>query len=184
MQIRHADRAAVPTPARRRLNARLALVAALLIAVVLIAGCGGSSSKSSSTGATSSSGGSSSGSSTVKVAKVSGYGSALVSASGKSLYLLSTDPSGGSKCLGACAKTWIPLTVSGTPSAGSGAKSSLLSTFKRSDGTTQVLYDKHALYTYSGTGTTSGEGQASDGGVWYLVSPSGSAIKHSSAGGY
>jgi predicted lipoprotein with Yx(FWY)xxD motif len=180
MQIRNADRPAAPTAARRRLTRRLALAVALVVAVVLIAGCGGSSSKSSSTGASSSSGGSS----TVKVARISGYGSALVTASGKSLYLLSTDPSGGSKCSGACAKTWIPLTVSGTPSAGTGAKSSLLSMFKRSDGTTQVLYDKHALYTYSGTGATSGEGQASDGGVWYLVSPSGSAIKHSSAGGY
>ncbi len=118
------------------------------------------------------------------MAKISGYGTALVTASGKSVYLLSTDPAGSSKCAGACAKTWIPVTVSGSPSGGSGVDSSKLSSFKRSDGTTQVLYDKHALYTYSGQGATSGEGQAADGGVWYLVSPSGSAIKKSSSGGY
>jgi predicted lipoprotein with Yx(FWY)xxD motif len=159
----------------------MALVAALIAAVALIAACGSSSSSNSS----SSGGGSSSGGSgTVKVTKISGYGSALVTASGKSVYLLSTDPAGSSKCSGSCAKTWIPVTVSGSPSAGSGADSSKLSSFKRSDGTTQVLYDKHALYTFSGQGATSGEGQASFGGVWYLVAPSGSAIKKSSSGGY
>ena len=105
------------------------------------------------------------------MAKISGYGSALVTASGKSVYLLSTDPAGSSKCTGTCAKTWIPVTVSGSPSAGSGVDSSKLSTFKRSDGTTQVLYNKQALYTFTGQGSTSGEGQASFGGVWYLVAP-------------
>jgi predicted lipoprotein with Yx(FWY)xxD motif len=180
MPARHADSSPAQTSVRRRLTVRLAFVAALIAAVALIAGCGGSSSNSSSSGGGSASGGSS----TVSVAKISGYGSALVTASGKSLYLLSTDPAGSSKCTGACAKTWIPLTVSGSPSAGSGVDSSKLSSFKRSDGTTQVLYDKQALYTFTGQGSTSGEGQASFGGVWYLVSPSGSAIKKSSSGGY
>jgi predicted lipoprotein with Yx(FWY)xxD motif len=165
---------------RCRPAARLGLVVALIAAVALVAGCGGSSSNSSSSGG----GGSSGGSGTVKVAKISGYGSAVVTASGKSVYLLSTDPAGSSKCSGSCAKTWMPVTVSGRPSGGSGVDSSKLSSFKRSDGTTQVLYDKHALYTYSGAGSTSGEGQAADGGIWYLVSPGGSAIKKSSSGGY
>jgi predicted lipoprotein with Yx(FWY)xxD motif len=177
MPARHADSPTARTSARRGLTARLALVAVLIAAVAVIAGCGSSSSTSS---ASSSSGGAS----TVKVAKISGYGSALVNSSGKSIYLLSTDPAGSSKCTGSCAKTWIPVTVSGSPSAGSGVDSSKLSTFKRSDGTTQVAYDKHALYTFTGEGATSGEGQASFGGVWYLVAPSGSAIKKSSSGGY
>ena len=181
MPARYADNRPVQTRVRRRLTVRLGVVAALIAAFALIAGCGSSSSSNSS----SSGGGSSSGGSgTVKVAKLSGYGSALVTASGKSVYLLSTDPSGSSKCSGKCAKVWVPVTVSGSPSAGSGADSSKLSTFKRSDGTTQVLYDKHALYTFTGQGSTSGEGQASFGGVWYLVGPNGAAIKKSSAGGY
>jgi predicted lipoprotein with Yx(FWY)xxD motif len=181
MTARHADSPTARTSVRRSLTMRLALVAALIGAVALIAGCGGSSSKSSSSGGGSSSSG---GSSTVNVTKITGYGSALVTASGKSLYLLSSDPPGSSKCSGPCAKIWIPLTASGKPSGGSGVDSSELSTFKRSDGTTQVAYDKHALYTFTGEGATSGEGQASYGGVWYLVAPSGSAIKKSSSGGY
>jgi predicted lipoprotein with Yx(FWY)xxD motif len=176
------DRNANPSSvhASVRLAVRMALVVALIAAVAVIAGCGSSSSNSSSSGGGSSSGGSG----TVSVAKISGYGSALVTASGKSVYILSTDPAGSSKCAGSCAKTWMPVTVSGSPSAGSGVDSSKLSSFKRSDGTTQVLYDKQALYTYSGQGATSGEGQAADGGVWYLVSPSGAPIKKSSSGGY
>jgi predicted lipoprotein with Yx(FWY)xxD motif len=181
MPARYADNPPVQTRVRRRMTVRLGVVAALIAAFALIAGCGSSSSSNSS----SSGGGSSSGGSgTVKVAKLSGYGSALVTASGKSVYLLSSDPAGSSKCTGSCAKIWMPVTVSGSPSAGSGADSSKLSTFKRSDGTTQVLYDKQALYTFSGQGSTSGEGQASFGGVWYLVGPNGAAIKKSSAGGY
>jgi predicted lipoprotein with Yx(FWY)xxD motif len=181
MPVRYADSPPVKTSVRRRLTARLAPVAVLIGAVALIAGCGSSSSNSSSSGGGSSSSG---GSGTVKVAKISGYGSALVTASGKSVYLLTSDPAGSSKCSGSCAKIWPPVTVSGSPSAGSGVDSSKLSSFKRSDGTTQVLYDKHALYTFSSQGATSGEGQASFGGVWYLVAPSGAAIKKSSAGGY
>jgi predicted lipoprotein with Yx(FWY)xxD motif len=180
MPARYADSQPAPTSPRRRLTARLVPVAALIAAVALVAGCGSSSSNSSSSGGGSSSGGTG----TVKVAKLSGYGSALVTASGKSVYLLSSDPAGSSKCAGSCAKTWIPVTVSGSPSAGSGVDSSKLSSFKRKDGTTQVLYDKHALYTFTSPGATSGEGQASFGGVWYLVAPSGSAIKKSSSGGY
>ena len=117
------------------------------------------------------------------VGKVNGYGSVLVTAADQPVYILSTDPSGSSKCTGSCAKTWKPLSVSGSPSAGSGASASLLSSFKRSDGTTQVLYDKHALYTHAGS-ASSAAGTASDGGVWYLINAKGQAVKSTTAGGY
>jgi predicted lipoprotein with Yx(FWY)xxD motif len=154
---------------------RLTLLA-VLAAGVALAGCGGSSG-----GGSSSSGG---GSGTVKTAQVTGYGTALVTNAGKSVYVLSTDPPNGSKCAGACAKAWIPVTVSGSASGGGDVDSSKLSTFKRKDGTTQVTYDQHALYTDASPGATSGEGQAGEGGTWYLIAPSGQPIKHSSAGSY
>lgn len=169
-----------PSPGpRRTLTARLALVAAVIAAVALIAACGGSSSNNSSSG-----GGGSSGAATVKTADISGYGTALVSGSGKSVYVLSSDPSGGSSCAGTCTKQWKPLTLSGSPSAGNGVDSSKLSTFKRKDGTTQVMYNKHALYTFSSPGTTSGQGVKADGGTWYLIAPSGSPITKTHGGGY
>jgi len=117
------------------------------------------------------------------VGKVNGYGSVLVTAADQPIYILSTDPSGSSKCSGSCAKAWKPVTVSGSPKAGSGASSSLLSSFKRSDGTTQVLYDKHALYTHAGS-AASAAGTASDGGVWYLINAKGKEVKSTTAGGY
>jgi predicted lipoprotein with Yx(FWY)xxD motif len=183
MNVHNADKRHPSTRPRRTLLARLALLIAAVAAVVLIAACGGSSSNNSSS---SGGGGGSSGtgSGTVKTAKISGYGTALVTSAGKSVYVLSSDPPNGSKCAGSCAKTWMPVTVSGSASAGSGVDSSKLTTFKRKDGTTQVAYDKHALYTYASPGATSGEGVTSEGGKWYLIAPSGSPITKSQAGGY
>jgi len=166
---------------RRAVATRLGLVAALLAAVALVAGCGGSSSNNN-TSASGGSGSSGGGSGTVKAANINGYGQALQTSSGASVYLLSSDPPNQSKCAGSCAKTWIPVTVSGSASAGAGLDSSMISTFKRSDGKTQVAYNKHALYTYTVPGATSGEGVASNGGVWYLVSAKGDPIKKSVSG--
>ncbi|HEY3776164.1 MAG TPA: hypothetical protein VGL69_24400 [Solirubrobacteraceae bacterium] len=156
-------------------------------AVLAACGSSGGSSNggSSGGGSTSASSGSTSsgGKGTVMVGKVNGYGSVLVTAADQPIYILSTDPSSSSKCSGACAKTWKPVTVSGSATAGSGASSSLLSSFKRSDGTTQVLYDKHALYTHAGS-ASSAAGTASDGGVWYLINAKGTAVKSTTSGGY
>lgn len=121
----------------------------------------------------------------VTVTKVSGYGKVLGNAKGQPLFLLTADPTGSSKCTGKCATDWPPLLAkTGTPTAGAGVKASLLSTFKRSDGTRQVLYNGHALYTHPGASPTAVAGSATDGGVWYLVSPSGSAVTKTSGGGY
>jgi predicted lipoprotein with Yx(FWY)xxD motif len=121
---------------------------------------------------------------TVKTVRVAGYGEALASATGQPVYLLTADPTGSSKCAGTCATPLKPLTVAAAPTAGAGAKSSLLSTFKRSDGQTQVLYNGHALYTRSGPSPGSYAGTASDGGVWYLISPTGAPIKSTTGDGY
>jgi predicted lipoprotein with Yx(FWY)xxD motif len=183
---RHCD---TPVTARRPRVRRAAATVGALAATALLAACGssgGSSNSGSSSGGSasaSSSASASGGKGTVMVGKVNGYGSVLVTAADQPIYILSTDPSGSSKCSGSCAKTWKPVTVSGAPKAGSGASSSLLSSFKRSDGTTQVLYDKHALYTHAGS-AASAAGTASDGGVWYLINAKGTVVKSTTQGGY
>ena len=144
----------------------------------LVVACGSSSSNGNPSGNASAS------SATVVVKKVAGYGSVLATPSGQTLYLLTADPSGGSKCTGSCAAQWPPLTEHGTPTAGPGVDGSMLSTFKRNDGKMQVLYDSHALYTHTGSGATSGAGIAANGGIWYLVSPTGKAVKSTTSGGY
>jgi predicted lipoprotein with Yx(FWY)xxD motif len=169
--------------ARRRAATTAAVLILIGAGALALAGCGGSSS-SGGGGGSSSGSGSGSSSATVTTKNISGYGTALTTSSGQALYLLTADPPGGSKCSGSCASEWHPLIASGTPTAGPGVQSSLLSTFKRSDGSEQVAYDKHALYTYTGQGPAAGAGVAADGGIWYLVAPSGKAIKATTGNGY
>lgn len=182
----------------QRLPARIVSLAAITTASLTVAACGSTSpgsgsgtqsaaAKSSATssaaanGAATKPGGSAA---AVATAKVPGYGTALATAHGAPLYLLTADPHGGSSCSAACAKQWPPLTAAGKPAAGAGVSQSLLSSFKRADGSMQVLYAGHALYTHPGTTATAVAGTASDGGIWYLVSPSGKPIKTTNGSGY
>ena len=118
----------------------------------------------------------------VTTKEVPGYGTVLATASGRPLYVLSADPKNGSKCTDQCAKDWPPLT-GGAPSADGDVDESLLGTFKRDDGTQQVSYNGHALYTNTGE-ELAGIGTKALGGTWYLVSPEGKPIKTTEAGGY
>jgi predicted lipoprotein with Yx(FWY)xxD motif len=153
------------------------IVPVLVAAAVAASGCGGSSKDDG--GNTKAPAGE-----TVATMNVVGYGKVLA-VSGKPLYLHSSDPPGGSKCDAGCTSTWPPFTTKGDPGAGEGVDSSLLSTFKRPDGTTQVLYDKHALYKHAGRGLgLEDAGVKSKGEAWYLVSPSGKPVKATKSGGY
>lgn len=147
--------------------------------VPLVAACGSSSSTNTpqSTSAPTSK---PSSSATIATAKVPGYGVALSTGKGVTVFLFN----GKSGCTGACAKVWRPLIASGKPTAGSGAQASLLSTVKLSDGTRQVTYAGHPLFTHPGVNAVSVAGSASDGGIWYLVSPTGKAITKTSGSGY
>lgn len=144
-----------------------------LLAVAALAGCG--SSKSSSTSTTMGTGGESTGAS-VNVAKDPTLGSILVDAQGRTLYLFQKDTGGKSSCSGSCAKVWPPDVAAGKPTAGGGASASMLGTVKRSDGTMQITYAGHPLYTYTADtspGQVNGNGVNSSGGIWNAVQPSG-----------
>jgi predicted lipoprotein with Yx(FWY)xxD motif len=107
-------------------------------------------------------------------------GKILVNGRGLTLYMFMKDTNGKSSCSGACAKAWPPLLTKGHPTAGTGVSASKLGTTKRSDGTTQVTYNKHPLYRFmldhNRPGSTAGEGVMAFGAKWYVVSPSGSPI--------
>lgn len=112
-------------------------------------------------------------------------GTYLVDGSGTTVYLYTKDEPGVSNCYDKCIEAWPA--VLGQPTAGSGVEASKLGTIERKNGKTQVTYAGHPLYYYvkdKAPGQTTGQGV---GGVWYLVSPDGSAIKPSSdtnSGGY
>jgi predicted lipoprotein with Yx(FWY)xxD motif len=115
---------------------------------------------------------------TVAIAN-SSVGNILVNGQGRTVYMFSPDSATTSACSGACATFWPPVTVHGTPTAGSGANASLVGTIKRSDGTTQVTYNHHPLYTFQQdqkAGDTKGQGVQAFGGGWHVLSPAGAQV--------
>jgi predicted lipoprotein with Yx(FWY)xxD motif len=97
----------------------------------------------------------------------------LVSSTGMTLYRFSADTSTSSACTASCTAVWPPVTVpSGTNPTGGLGTSGTFGTISRSDGTLQVTYDGHPLYTFSGdttAGETNGQNITSDGGTWTVV---------------
>jgi predicted lipoprotein with Yx(FWY)xxD motif len=65
------------------------------------------------------------------------------------VYSFSRDTAGQSNCVGACARNFMPVLTTGTPTVQSGVKSSAVGVIHRADGSTQVTYDGHPLYLYS-----------------------------------
>jgi predicted lipoprotein with Yx(FWY)xxD motif len=174
-------------PPRRSGVLRRPLVALVALAAVgvLAAGCGsnGSGSGSGGMGGYGSSGTAPASGGASSVATVSAsstnLGTILVDGSGRSLYLFGKDQPNQSACAGACVAAWPVDQSSGTPKAGSGVKASLLGTIKRGDGATQVTYNKHPLYYYSGDsqpGQHNGQGLNAFGAAWHVVAPTGSAV--------
>ena len=180
-----------------KLTTPITLGAALLAAAALAAGCGtsygggsgttGSSSPSNASagygyGHSSSSAAntkSSSGPATIALKNTS-LGRILVGGKGMTIYLFEKDKGTMSTCTGACAQFWPPVTTKGAANAGAGVAAAKLGTTKRSDGSTQVTYDGHPLYYYSGDmkpGDVTGQGLDTFGGLWWVLSPSGMAIK-------
>jgi predicted lipoprotein with Yx(FWY)xxD motif len=110
-------------------------------------------------------------------------GSVLVDADGKTLYVFDNDSGSTSSCEGACASTWPAVATEGDPTAGDGVDAGLLGTTDRSDGTTQVTYDGHPLYTYAadtGAGDTNGQGV---GGIWWVIGGDGQKITSTAGDG-
>src|SRR5439155_3878399 len=104
----------------------LTLLGALPLAVLALAGCGGNASHALPTtnnGRPAS----------VGVAST-GLGDVLVDRQGRTLYLFARDSGTTSACTGACAVSWPPLRVRGTPLVGSGAEPSDVGSTARPDG--------------------------------------------------
>jgi predicted lipoprotein with Yx(FWY)xxD motif len=150
-----------------------------VVGAIVIAGCGGGSSSSSSGsgGGEGSTKLTSSGGGTISGAEVPGLGTVLVDSEGMTVYEFTPDEGMTSVCYGGCEAAWPPVVASGKPTAGEGAMSADLGTTKRKDGTEQVTYKGHPLYTFVGD-KAPGEANGQEvEGTWFALDEGGSAVK-------
>ena len=156
---------------------RIMVVIGIAVVAFAVAACGGTSGGGYGGGGGSTAA-SSSGKGSVALASTK-LGKVLVDGNGRTLYLFEADKGTMSKCDGACASAWPPLTTSGKPTAGAGVIAAKLGTAKRADGTTGVTYAGHPLYTYAGDGApgqTAGEGLTDYGAPWYALTAAGKTV--------
>jgi predicted lipoprotein with Yx(FWY)xxD motif len=165
----------------KRTTYALALLAAL--GALVIAGCGGGGSSSESSNTESSSSGSepaastTAGGASVNGSEISGLGTVLVDSKGMTVYEFTVDKGTMSECYGECEAAWPPVTSSGKPTAGEGAVSADLGTTKRKDGTEQVTYKGHPLYTFAAD-KAPGEANGNEAdGTWFVLNEAGTAVK-------
>jgi predicted lipoprotein with Yx(FWY)xxD motif len=107
----------------------------------------------------------------------SDHGQILADGEGRTLYLFTPDTEGDSTCYDQCATNWPPLLAEGEITVGAGLDAADFSTTERTDGGMQVKIGEWPLYYFANdaaAGDTNGQG-IND--VWYVVSPSGEAIK-------
>jgi predicted lipoprotein with Yx(FWY)xxD motif len=149
----------------------------LVVFALVVAGCGGGSSSSSTSTASETS--AASGGGTVSAAEISGLGTVLVNSEGMTVYMFAKDQGTTSSCYGACEQGWPPVLAEGKPTAGEGAMSSQLGTTERKDGTTQVTYAGHPLYTFvedKAPGEATGNESTAFGGKWSVMDEAGEAV--------
>jgi predicted lipoprotein with Yx(FWY)xxD motif len=147
--------------------------AALLGAALTLAACGGTNVTTLSTPPTTDT------SLTLSIQHTP-QGSIVTTGTGATLYDFVPDTPTHSACLSdGCVFQWPPLIKTGPIAVGKGVDRSLVGTLKRPDGSTQLSYGGHPLYTYNmdvKAGMVTGQGIDQDGGLWYVLSPKGQEI--------
>lgn len=118
----------------------------------------------------------------VSTRKVPKLGTILVNAQGRTLYMFVPDKQRRVTCVKACAAIWPPLKLAtgAKATASGGARASLLGSDRNPGGGRVVTYNKWPLYTYisdRAAGQTKGQALNLNGGLWYVLSPSGKVIR-------
>jgi predicted lipoprotein with Yx(FWY)xxD motif len=112
-------------------------------------------------------------------------GPILATGAGNTLYDFVPDTPMHSACVNtACVFQWPPLVKSGPIEVGQGLNTALVGTLARPDGSTQISYGGHPLYTYNmdvTPGMVTGQAVDQDGGLWYVINAQGKQITTSFA---
>jgi predicted lipoprotein with Yx(FWY)xxD motif len=118
----------------------------------------------------------------ISTRKLPKLGTVLVNSKGRTLYMFVPDKRTKVTCVGSCAAAWPPVKLpKGSKAVAAGkAKASLLGSDRDPAGGRVVTYNKWPLYTYIGdtaAGQAKGQALNLNGGLWYVLSPSGKVIK-------
>ena len=118
---------------------------------------------------------------TISTKTIPGLGPVLVNAQGRTLYTFAPDKATKVTCVGGCASVWPPVTLAaGAKAVGSGGvKASLLGSDPDPSGGKVVTYAGWPLYAYvadTASGAHAGQALNLNGGLWYVISPSGKVI--------
>jgi predicted lipoprotein with Yx(FWY)xxD motif len=109
-------------------------------------------------------------------------GTILVDSRGRTLYMFVPDKRRKVTCVRTCAAIWPPVKLpkGAKPLARGKAKASLLGSDANPAGGRVVTYHGWPLYTYVGdarAGVATGQALNLNGGLWYVLAPSGRLIK-------
>jgi predicted lipoprotein with Yx(FWY)xxD motif len=118
---------------------------------------------------------------TLKLSKTS-VGTILVNGRGFTLYAFTRDGRGRDACakISGCLSVWPVVSGAAKPILGSGVKRSLVGTITLKNGSKQLTYGGHPLYTYvadGGPGQTSYVNFMQFGGRWPAVNAAGQEVK-------
>ncbi|MBU6422806.1 MAG: hypothetical protein KGJ98_13755 [Chloroflexota bacterium] len=156
----------------------------LVVAAVALAlsACGGGSTGASSAPSASSTASAPAGGVRISSTTIAGLGSVLVDAQGRTLYIFEPDAHAKVTCVADCAKIWPPafLSAGQKASATGDVKQSMLGSAADPDGGDVITYGGWPLYTYVGdssAGQHNGQALNLNGGLWYVISPSGTVVK-------
>jgi predicted lipoprotein with Yx(FWY)xxD motif len=116
-------------------------------------------------------------------------GTVLVNSKGLTLYMFVPDKDKSVTCVDACAAVWPPVFLpKGAKAAAAGqVKASMLGSDPDPTGGRVATYAGWPLYTYvadRAPGSVKGQGLNLNGGLWYVLAPSGKVIRTKVKTGY
>jgi predicted lipoprotein with Yx(FWY)xxD motif len=170
---------AARTSALARTSRRWAPLAGLAAVGLVVAACASSSGTNAGSG-----GGSSlpppAATGQALAAARTNLGTILVDGNGHTVYEFASDKPGVSNCTGSCLQYWPIVTAPATLPASVPGVDAKVGEITRSDGMKQLTVNGWPVYTYykdTAAGATAGQGTNINGGLWWVVAPSGSLIK-------
>jgi predicted lipoprotein with Yx(FWY)xxD motif len=118
----------------------------------------------------------------ISTRKLPGLGYVLVDGRGHTLYMFVPDKRKRVTCVRVCAAVWPPVKLApgGKVVARGRAKANLFGSDKNPAGGRVVTYARWPLYTYvadTRPGMATGQALNLNGGLWYVLAPSGKVIR-------